>query len=417
VIEKILLPDLGEGIEGAEVSEVSVSVGSKVQKDETVLVLESDKASMEIPSEVNGEVLEILVSPGDEVTTGQLLIKIESKDVSVVEKKIEEPSKESATIKNLSMEKEPELPSKEIFSGNNENNSFASPGVRRLARELAINLSTINGTGPKNRITKDDLHGFIKMQMLMSRGKVTTVKKEIDFSQWGKIETLKLTKINKITGQRLQSAWQEIPHVTQYDKADITDVDILRKKLKKEGLQKNIKVTFLPFLMKAVSIVLKEMPKFNSSLDHAEENLVIKKYVNIGVAIDTPNGLMVPCVKDVDKKNIFELSKELMELSLKARNKKLKPEDLKGSSFTISSLGGIGGTAFSPIVNPPEVAIMGVSRSEWSPVFNKDRKDFDPKYLMPFSISYDHRVIDGAAAATFTSRFSQVLLNSENFTK
>ena len=417
MIEKILLPDLGEGIEGAEVSEVSVSVGSKVQKDETVLVLESDKASMEIPSEVNGEVLEILVSPGDEVTTGQLLIKIESKDVSVVEKKIEEPSKESATIKNLSMEKEPELPSKEIFSGNNENNSFASPGVRRLARELAINLSTINGTGPKNRITKDDLHGFIKMQMLMSRGKVTTVKKEIDFSQWGKIETLKLTKINKITGQRLQSAWQEIPHVTQYDKADITDVDILRKKLKKEGLQKNIKVTFLPFLMKAVSIVLKEMPKFNSSLDHAEENLVIKKYVNIGVAIDTPNGLMVPCVKDVDKKNIFELSKELMELSLKARNKKLKPEDLKGSSFTISSLGGIGGTAFSPIVNPPEVAIMGVSRSEWSPVFNKDRKDFDPKYLMPFSISYDHRVIDGAAAATFTSRFSQVLLNSENFTK
>ena len=417
MIEKILLPDLGEGIEGAEVSEVSVSVGSKVQKDETVLVLESDKASMEIPSEVNGEVLEILVSPGDEVTTGQLLIKIESKDVSVVEKKIEEPSKESATIKNLSMEKEPELPSKEIFSGNNENNSFASPGVRRLARELAINLSTINGTGPKNRITKDDLHGFIKMQMLMSRGKVTTVKKEIDFSQWGKVETLKLTKINKITGQRLQSAWQEIPHVTQYDKADITDVDILRKKLKKEGLQKNIKVTFLPFLMKAVSIVLKEMPKFNSSLDHAEENLVIKKYVNIGVAIDTPNGLMVPCVKDVDKKNIFELSKELMELSLKARNKKLKPEDLKGSSFTISSLGGIGGTAFSPIVNPPEVAIMGVSRSEWSPVFNKDRKDFDPKYLMPFSISYDHRVIDGAAAATFTSRFSQVLLNSENFTK
>jgi len=417
VIEKILLPDLGEGIEGAEVSEVSVSVGSKVHKDETVLVLESDKASMEIPSEVSGVILEILVSPGDEVTTGQLLIKIESEDVSTVEKKIEEPSKEPSVTQNPSIEKQPEQPSKELFSGNNDNNSFASPGVRRLARELAINLSMINGTGPKNRITKEDLHGFIKMQMIMSRGKGTIVKKEIDFSQWGKTETLKLTKINKITGQRLQNAWQEIPHVTQYDKADITGVDTLRKKLKKEGLKKDIKVTFLPFLMKAVSIVLKEMPKFNSSLNHTEENLIIKNYINIGVAVDTPNGLMVPCVKDVDKKNIFELSKELMELSSKARNKKLKPEDLKGSCFTISSLGGIGGTAFSPIVNPPEVAIMGVSRSEWSPVFDKKSKGFEPKYLMPFSVSYDHRVIDGAAAATFTSRINQVLLNVDNFTK
>ena len=194
-------------------------------------------------------------------------------------------------------------------------------------------------------------------------------------------------------------------------------MDILRKKLKKEGLEKNIKVTFLPFLMKAVSIALKEMPRFNSSLDHLEENLVIKNFVNIGVAVDTPNGLMVPCVKNVDKKNIFELSEELMELSSKARDKKLRPEDLKGSSFTISSLGGIGGTAFSPIVNPPEVAIMGVSRSEWSPVFNKESKDFEPKYLMPYSVSYDHRVIDGAAAATFTSRINQILLKAENFTK
>jgi pyruvate dehydrogenase E2 component (dihydrolipoamide acetyltransferase) len=417
VIEEILLPDLGEGIEGAEVSEVSVSVGSKVRKDETVLVLESDKASMEIPSEVNGVILEIMVSPGDEVTTGQLLIKIEREEGLVTEKKKEKPKEELPATPVPPSEKKLETPVKELFSGKNDNKSFASPGVRRLARELGIDLSLIKGTGPKSRITKEDLHGFIKMQMIMSTGRTVTVKKEIDFSQWGKIETLKLTKINKITGQRLQDAWQEIPHVTQYDKANITDVDILRKKLKKEGLEKNIKVTFLPFLMKAVSIVLKEMPKFNSSLDHTEENLVIKNYINIGVAVDTPNGLMVPCVKDVDKKNIFELSKELMELSLEAKNKKLKPEDLKGSSFTISSLGGIGGTAFSPIVNPPEVAIMGVSRSEWSPVFNKESKDFEPKYLMPFSVSYDHRVIDGAAAATFTSRINQVLLNSENFTK
>ena len=416
MIEEILLPDLGEGIEGAEVSEVSVSVGTKVHKDETVLVLESDKASMEIPTEVSGVILEILVSPGDEVTTGQLLIKIESEEVSVAEKTIDVSEKESLVAQIPSAEKKPELVTEKLISGNN-NDSFASPGVRRLARELGINLSTINGTGPKNRTTKEDLHSFIKMQMAISTGKPVTIKKEIDFSQWGKIETLKLSKINKITGQRLQQAWQEIPHVTQYDKADITDVDILRKKLKKEGLEKNIKVTFLPFLMKAVSIALKEMPRFNSSLDHVEENLVIKKFVNIGVAVDTPNGLMVPCVKSVDKKNIFELSEELMELSLRARDKKLRPEELKGSSFTISSLGGIGGTAFSPIVNPPEVAIMGVSRSEWSPVFNKESKDFEPKYLMPYSVSYDHRVIDGAAAATFTSRINQILLKAENFTK
>ena len=416
MIEEILLPDLGEGIEGAEVSEVSVSVGTKVHKDETVLVLESDKASMEIPTEVSGVILEILVSPGDEVTTGQLLIKIESEEVSVAEKTIDVSEKESLVAQIPSAEKKPELVTEKLISGNN-NDSFASPGVRRLARELGINLSTINGTGPKNRTTKEDLHSFIKMQMAISTGKPVTIKKEIDFSQWGEIETLKLSKINKITGQRLQQAWQEIPHVTQYDKADITDVDILRKKLKKEGLEKNIKVTFLPFLMKAVSIALKEMPRFNSSLDHVEENLVIKKFVNIGVAVDTPNGLMVPCVKSVDKKNIFELSEELMELSLRARDKKLRPEELKGSSFTISSLGGIGGTAFSPIVNPPEVAIMGVSRSEWSPVFNKESKDFEPKYLMPYSVSYDHRVIDGAAAATFTSRINQILLKVENFTK
>ena len=416
MIEEILLPDLGEGIEGAEVSEVSVSVGTKVHKDETVLVLESDKASMEIPTEVSGVILEILVSPGDEVTTGQLLIKIESEEVSVAEKTIDVSEKESLVAQIPSAEKKPELVTEKLISGNN-NDSFASPGVRRLARELGINLSTINGTGPKNRTTKEDLHSFIKMQMAISTGKPVTIKKEIDFSQWGEIETLKLSKINKITGQRLQQAWQEIPHVTQYDKADITDVDILRKKLKKEGLEKNIKVTFLPFLMKAVSIALKEMPRFNSSLDHVEENLVIKKFVNIGVAVDTPNGLMVPCVKSVDKKNIFELSEELMELSLRARDKKLRPEELKGSSFTISSLGGIGGTAFSPIVNPPEVAIMGVSRSEWSPVFNKENKDFEPKYLMPYSVSYDHRVIDGAAAATFTSRINQILLKAENFTK
>ena len=235
------------------------------------------------------------------------------------------------------------------------------------------------------------------------------------FHNGGDIEVQKLTKINKITGQRLQQAWQEIPHVTQYDKADITDLDTLRKELKKKGAETGVKVTFLPFLLKAASIVLREMPKFNSSLDHTDQNLVLKNYYHIGVAVDTPNGLTAPSVRDVDQKTIFELSEELMDLSARARSKQLKPDEIKGSTFTISSLGGIGGTSFSPIVNPPEVAIMGVSRSDWKLVFNKATNEFIQRYIMPFSLSYDHRVIDGAAAAAFTTRFAQVLLNVKYF--
>ena len=415
-MKEILLPDLGEGIEGAEVSEVSVAVGSKVQKEDTILVLESDKASMEIPAETVGIVEEILVEPGDEVKTGQLLIKIsesEEESFSIAKEPSKIKEKEEETSVNLPNKplKEPQLFKSETKS----KGIFASPGVRRLSRELEINLGTITGTGAKGRITKEDLHTFIKRQMSMSSGKAQPVKKEIDFSQWGKVETLKLTRINKITGERLQQAWQEIPHVTQYDKADITEVDALRKNLKEEGLKKNIKVTFLPFLMKAVAKVLKEMPKFNSSLDHNDENLILKDYINIGVAVDTPNGLTVPCIKSVDHKNIFELSEELMDISTRARKKKLRPEELKGSTFTISSLGGIGGTAFSPIVNPPEVAIMGVSRSEWLQVYNRKNDNFVTRYIMPFSVSYDHRVIDGAAAAAFTTRVGQVLSQPENF--
>jgi|TARA_B110000902_G_scaffold266066_1_gene352408 pyruvate dehydrogenase E2 component (dihydrolipoamide acetyltransferase) len=419
VIKEILLPDLGEGIEGAEVSEVSVSVGKNVVKDDIILVLESDKASMEIPTDFSGEVLDILVSPGDEVKTGQRLItiKVDSEDkkkTTLVDSISDNTEIEEVKIQEPIEEKIIEVNNTEVI-GRSSNKSFASPGVRKLSRELGINLDIISGTGQKNRITKDDLHSYIKIQMSISSGSKVVLKKEIDFSQWGKVEVLKLTRINKITGNRLQEAWQEIPHVTQYDKADITEIDTLRKKLKLEGGKKDIKVTFLPFLMKAVSIVLREMPKFNSSLDHTDQNLILKKYYHIGVAIDTPNGLTVPCVRNVEEKGIFDLSKELMDLSEKARNKKLKPEDLKGSTFTISSLGGIGGTAFSPIVNPPEVAIMGVSKSEWCHVYNKETKEFDVRYLMPFSISYDHRVIDGAAAATFTTRLSQVLLNTDNF--
>ena len=411
MIKEILLPDLGEGIDSAEVSEITVSQGDTVGIDDTILVLESEKASMEIPAETNGIVSEILVSAGDEVKTGQLLIKIEISDAEIkIETPIEEEPQKQEPIEKGQIKQEPAL----VVTGRNDH-VFASPGVRRLARELGINLETINGSGPKGRITKDDLNSYIKIQMAISLGNFPQPKKDIDFSQWGDIEVQKLTKINKITGQRLQTAWQEIPHVTQYDKADITDLDALRKELKKKGAETGVKVTFLPFLLKAASIVLREMPKFNSSLDHTDQNLVLKNYYHIGVAVDTPNGLTAPSVRDVDQKTIFELSEELMDLSARARSKQLKPDEIKGSTFTISSLGGIGGTSFSPIVNPPEVAIMGVSRSDWKLVFNKATNEFIQRYIMPFSLSYDHRVIDGAAAAAFTTRFSQVLLNVEYF--
>ena len=238
---------------------------------------------------------------------------------------------------------------------------------------------------------------------------------EIDFSKWGDIEIKPLTKIQKITGQRLQQSWQTIPHVTQFDEADISVLNNIREEKKAEGVKKNIKVTFLPFIMKAVVKSLKEFPVFNSSLDHTGENLVIKDYINLGIAVDTPTGLVVPVIKNANKKSILGLSKDLMDISERARSGKLKPDELKGGTFTISSLGGIGGTYFTPIINPPEVAIMGISKSGWRNVYNHNSKEIIPTFTMPFSLSYDHRVIDGAIGAAFTSFFSKALFDSKTF--
>ena len=414
MIKEIILPDLGEGIDGAEVSEVSVSIGAAVTPDDTILVLESDKASMEIPAEVNGTIAEILVAAGDEVKTGHLLMKIEIFGKAPEE---ESPTKEeSAPVLEVELKKpEPPQPELVLQDTSSADTVFASPGVRRLARELGINLQIIKGSGQKGRITKDDLNGYIKLQMALSSGTIPAPPLEIDFSQWGQIEIQKLTRIKRITGQRLQQAWQSIPHVTQFDEADITDLDAYRTELKTEVVEQGVKITFLPFLMKAVAIVLKEMPEFNSSLDHTGQNLVLKNYYHLGIAVDTPSGLTVPVVRDVDKKSIIDLSADLMDLSTRARDKKLKPAEMKGGTFTLSSLGGIGGTGFSPIVNLPEVAIMGVSRSAWKQVFDKTSREFVTRFIMPFSVSYDHRVIDGAAAAIFTSRFASVLSDLSHF--
>ena len=413
MIKEIVLPDLGEGIESATISEVPLSAGEHVKKDDVLLVLESDKASMEIPSDYDGKITEVLVEEGKDVVTGEPLFKIEIQD-STKEEIEEETKKEDKTKEQTEVKVE----SKAVFEPNIArvgDDVFASPGVRRLARELGIDLRLIKGTGAKGRTTKEDLHSYIRIKMQEGSSISKPPKKPIDFSQWGDIEYQKLTKVNKITGSRLQEAWQHIPHVTQHNSADITDLNDYRKKLKSEAEKEGIKITFLPFLMKASVLVLKEMIRFNSSLDENEENLIIKKYFHLGVAVDTPSGLMVPCVRDVDKKTIKELSEELADISQRARDKKLRPDELKGSTFTISSLGGIGGTAFSPIVNPPEVAILGVSKSEWKPVFDKNKKEFVPRFIMPFSLSYDHRVIDGASGAAFVEKLSQTLENIDQF--
>ena len=412
MIKDLLLPDLGEGIEGAEVSEVSVSVGEKVKPDDIVLVLESDKASMEIPAETSGTIKEVLVSVGDEIEIGQLLFKIEAEKTIQKKEEKKDPSTkvEKAKIEQAKegLDQPPSIQKAVPINYSNSkpvDGSFASPGVRKLARELNINLATIKPTGEKGRITKVDLHSYIKSQMLSS-GNNVRAQKEIDFSQWGEVEVKKLTKIKKVTGRRLQDAWQTVPHVTQYDESDITELDKFRKKLKKEYSKSGVKVTFLPFLMRACVLALKQFGNFNSSLDQTGNSLIIKKYYHIGIAVDTEEGLVVPVIKDVDKKSIVSLSKELMDISKRSKSKALKPKEMKGGTFTISS---IGGKAFSPIVNPPEVAIMGVSRSKLKPVFYKETESFEPRLIMPFSISYDHRVIDGALAARFTSKVASIL--------
>jgi len=413
-IKDVLLPHLGEGIETAVVSEISVSLGDVIKPEDTILVLESDKATMEIPTEVGGVVKDISTEPGAEVKSGDLLIKVELSSDEETQVKADPKTKEGTVLD----EKPAKIRHQEIIltpikEDIKKEGVYASPGVRRLSRELGINLQFINGSGHKGRITKEDLHGYIKFQMSTSGGGIEPIAGEIDFSIWGTVEVQKLTKIKRITGQRLRQAWQSIPHVTQFDEADITLLEVLRKKLKEEHKKDGIKITMLPFLMKATVSALKAFPLFNGSLDHTGENIVIKKYFHIGVAVDTPAGLLVPVIRDVDQKSIVDISKELMDVSDRARNKKLKPDEMKGGTFTISNLGGIGGTFFTPIINSPEVAILGVSRSDYKQIKNGNK--FESRLILPLSLSYDHRVIDGVAGATFMAKLSTVLGNLSSF--
>ena len=400
-LKKVILPDLGEGIESATISEVSVSKGQKINKDNIILVLESDKASMEIPSEVSGTIKSIDIKKGQEVKTGDLLITIETADTTNEASKEKQPPEAKPEAKPAVQSPQNTPQEQQERSGDGV---YASPGVRRLARELNINLSTLSGSGNKGRITKNDLHAYIKAQMYSKNLPNIYSQQETDFSQWGDINVKKLTKIKTITGKRLSSAWQTIPHVTQFVEADVTELESVRKKQKDKQIKDGIKITMMPYLMKAAVNVLKTHPVFNSSIQNDGLNIVFKKYYNIGVAVDTKDGLVVPVIKNVDKKDIVQLSKELMDISERARNKQLLIDELKGGTFTISNLGGIGGSFFTPIINPPEVAILGVSRT---------KIENNGKLTLPLSLSYDHRVIDGAAGAAFVVLLSNVLSNAK----
>ena len=424
---EIRLPELGEGITSVEISDVLVTKGDSIKLDDPIIVVETEKASMEIPTIEGGVVESVQVEKGGTLSPGDVIIRIEGEgqtespikendnEVEIVESVQDEISKTPTPKQAESTPIEKSVPAQFPQLGKPV---LASPSVRRFSRELGCDLKLVNGSGPKGRITQEDVQEYIKGRLAGGpTGKVLPIiapGQDLDFSKWGEVDIQPLNKIKKITGSRLQQAWQAIPHVTQFDKCDITKLEKLRKHLKKVNNDSEIKVSLIPFFIKAVGILLSEMPQFNSSLDSTNENLVLKKYIHVGVAVDTPNGLMVPVIKNANNKSIKELARELTTLSGKARDKKLLPADMEGGCFTISSLGGIGGSYFTPIVNPPEVAILGISRNAEEPVFMEGK--FRRRLMLPFALSYDHRVIDGAAAARFTTTFGRLLSNLEEIT-
>ncbi|TMN64085.1 pyruvate dehydrogenase complex dihydrolipoyllysine-residue acetyltransferase [Pseudoalteromonas sp. S1727] len=416
--KEVNVPDIGG--DEVEVTEVMVAVGDKVTEDQSILNVEGDKAAMEVPAPFAGTVKEIKVAAGDKVSTGSLIFVFEvegSAPAAPAEKSAPASAPAAKTESAPAPQAAPAKASNESFE-NNSAYAHASPVVRRLAREFGINLANVKGSGRKNRVVKEDVQNYVKNlvkqvesgQLSAGNGNGNAGGGElglipwpkVDFAKFGEIEEKKLSRIQKLSGKNLHRNWVQIPHVTQFDEADITTLEEFRKEQNalSEKKKLGVKITPLVFVMKAAAKALAEFPTFNSSLSEDGESLILKKYINIGVAVDTPNGLVVPVFKDVDKKGIIELSRELMEVSVKARDGKLTASDMQGGCFTISSLGGIGGTAFTPIVNAPEVAILGVSKSEMKPKWNG--KEFEPKLMVPLSMSYDHRVIDGALAARFT---------------
>ncbi|HMU86358.1 MAG TPA: dihydrolipoyllysine-residue acetyltransferase [Agitococcus sp.] len=411
----IFAPDLGT--DSADVIEILVNVGDKIAVDTPLMVLESAKASMEVPSSLAGTIQSIAVKVGDKISQGMVLVQVTVEGQSITPATPPEKKVRLAEVAPQPHIKQPLVAPTPQAAVSKSQSVHCGPAVRRLARELGVDLQQVTGTAAKGRIVKEDIHQFVK-QALNTPAPVHTqavnptvsglpILPDIDFSKWGEVEFKDLSKIQKLSAQNLHRAWLHIPHVTQFDEADITDLEAFRVSQKDSLKAQGVNLTLLSFLVKACAYVLEKMPKFNSSLSKEGEQLIIKKYIHIGVAVDTPNGLVVPVIRNANQKSVVEIAKSLAELSTKARDKKLTPAEMQGATFSISSLGGIGGTAFTPIVNWPEVAILGVSRSSHKPIW--DGKSFNPRLILPLSLSYDHRVIDGADAARFTTLLSQIL--------
>ncbi|MFI0414245.1 MAG: dihydrolipoyllysine-residue acetyltransferase [Candidatus Thiodiazotropha sp.] len=432
----VLIPDIGD-FDSVEIIEILVSEGDRVTLEESLLTLESDKATMEIPSPHTGEVKRLLVKVGDRVKEGDRILVLEvetsrqkgegepvttpapaAEEVETVQAPAPAPNEASASEQPLRLpgEKEarvPPVPAGFVESGG-QGTPHASPSVRRFARELGVDLSLIKGSGPKDRILKEDIQRFVKRSLRQGEGAAAArspfempAGPEVDYSRFGEVEETGLDRIRKISGAHLHRCWLTVPHVTQFDEADITDLEAFRQAQKEAASRQSVRLTLMPFLMQAVAAALNRMPMFNAALSADGESLIYRKYIHIGVAVDTPNGLVVPVIRDVGQKGVFQLAAELMSISEKARAGKLAPADMQGGCFSISSLGGIGGTAFTPIVNAPEVAILGVSRSSMQPVW--DGEAFQPRLMLPLSLSYDHRVIDGADGVRFTTYLSSLL--------
>ncbi|MCE2989623.1 MAG: dihydrolipoyllysine-residue acetyltransferase [Burkholderiales bacterium] len=423
---EVKVPDIGD-FKDIPVIEILVKVGDTVKKEDSLVSLESDKATMEVPSSAAGVVKEIKVALGDKVSEGNVVVVLDaeaSAAAAAPAPKASAPAPAPAPAPTPAPAPKPQSAPPALSApapttaatgaGNVPANVHASPSIRKLAREFGVDLGRVKGTGNKGRMTEEDVKAFVKAELAKPAGSTSSAggfafpqMPVIDFTKFGEIETRALSRIKKLSGANLARNWVMIPHVTQQDEADITDVEAFRVKTNEEIAKSGVKVTMLAFLIKASVAALKKFPEFNASLDQSGENLILKKYYHIGFAADTPNGLVVPVIKNADQKSVVEIARETSELALKAREGKLSPAEMSGGCFSISSLGGIGGSYFTPIINAPEVAILGVSKSSMKPVWNG--KEFVPRLILPMSLSYDHRVVDGAAGARFTTYLSALM--------
>ena len=418
---EVIVPDIGD-FQDVEIIEIFVKPGDAVNVEDPLITLESDKATMEVPSSDAGTIETVLVKVGDLISAGTAVVRLSTPGGVATASSVPEASTPEVAKSDSAPTPVQAAPTSSVAEPNKIDEAafrkaHASPSVRKFARELGVDLSKLSGSGRKNRITKEDVQNYVKQAVTKAESGVATASAaagsgipampEVDFSKFGGIETQDLPRIKKISGKNLHRVWLNIPAVTHHDEVDITNLEDFRKELKDEAAKQGVRITLLAFIMKALAANLKQFPTFNSSLTPDGERIILKKYFHIGVAVDTPNGLVVPVIRYVDKKSIYDLARDLGEMSVKARDGKLKSQDMQGGSMTISSLGGIGGTSFTPLVNAPEVAILGLTRSRMQPVWNG--KEFIPRLMQPVDVSYDHRVIDGAEAARFVASLGKYL--------